>query len=239
MGSTKRQARVAGLLYLLLALSAPFGLLLVPAALIVPGNAPATADKIRASESLLRLGIASELTHQVLAVFLVLALYRLFKPVNETLAKQVVVLGALLSVPIMFVNVLNDIAALMLVSDAQFVSAFEKVQLDALAYLFIRLHEYGITVASVFWGLWLFPFGLLAIRCRFIPQVLGVLLLLAGAGYLCNAFATLVVPQYAPAVSRIAAPLQFGELPMILWLLIWGARPSAGTNFSSPPTSDA
>lgn len=76
--------------------------------------------------------------------------------------------------------------------------------MDALAYLFIRLHEHGITVASVFWGLWLFPFGLLVIRCGFIPRALGALLILAGLGYLCSSFAALVLPQYAPTVSQLA-----------------------------------
>ena len=87
MNSTKQQARVAGILYLVLALIAPIGLLYVPGKLIVSGNATATADNIRASEWLLRIGIASELIHQVIAVFLVLALYRLFKAVNEAHAK--------------------------------------------------------------------------------------------------------------------------------------------------------
>ena len=143
MRSTQQQARTAGLLYLGVALSAPFGPLYVPSKLIQLGNATMTAGNIRGSELLLRVGMASELIHQVIAVFLVLALYRLFKPINETLAKQVVVFGALLSVPIMFVNVLNNIAALVLVSGAAFLSVFEKSQLDALAYLFVRLHEHG------------------------------------------------------------------------------------------------
>jgi len=160
VSSTQQQARVAGVLYLLIALSAPIGLLYVPGKLIVPGNATATADNIRSSEWLLRIGMASELNHQVIAVFLVLALYRLLRAVNEIHAKQMVILGALVSVPIMFVNVLNEIAALVLVSGADFLSVFEKPQLDALAYLFLRLHGQGITVASIFWGLWLFPFGM-------------------------------------------------------------------------------
>ena len=159
MSSIRQQARVAGVLYLLLALTAPLGLLYVPGKVIVLGNASATAANIRASEGLLRGGIASELIHQLIAVFLVLALYRLFKTVDEALARQVVVLGALVSVPIVFVNVLNEVAALTLVSGADFLSVFEQPQLDALAYLFLRLHGQGITVASVFWGLWLFPFG--------------------------------------------------------------------------------
>lgn len=224
MSSIQQQARSAGLLYLLLALSAPIGLLYVPGKLIVSENATATADNIRASEWLLRVGIASELIHQIIAVFLVLALYRLFKAVNETLARQVVILGALLSVPIMFVNVLNDVAALVLVSGADFLSVFEKPQLDALAYLFIGLHDAGITVASIFWGLWLFPFGMLVIRSGFIPRVFGVLLMIAGVAYVASSFATLVLPRYAPLVEKVAMPLYFGELPIIFWLLIWGAK---------------
>jgi hypothetical protein len=169
VSSTQQQARAAGFLYLLLALIAPIGLLYVPGKLIVSRNATATADNIRASEWILRIGIASELIHQIIGVFLVLALYRLFKAVNETHAKQMVILGALVSVPIVFVNVLNEIAALILVRGADFLSVFEKPQLDALAYLFLRLHGQGITVASIFWGLWLFPFGMLVIRSGFIP----------------------------------------------------------------------
>jgi hypothetical protein len=224
MRSTKQQARLAGLLYFILGLIAPIGLLYVPGQLIVKENATATADNIRSSEWLLRLGIASELVHQALAIFLVLALYRLFKPVDEMLAKQVVILGALVSVPIMFLNVVNDVAALTLVSGADWLSAFEKPELDALAYLFVRLHSRGITVASIFWGLWLFPFGLLVIRSGFIPRVLGYLLMIAGTAYLGSAFATLVLPQYAELVGNVALPLEMGELPIIFWLLIWGAR---------------
>lgn len=224
MSSTQQQARVAGLLYLLLALTAPLGLLYVPGKLIVLGNATATAANIKASEGLLRAGIASELIHQIIAVFLVLALYRLFKGVDKALARQVVVMGALVSVPIVFVNVLNELAALILVSDADFLSVFGKPQLDALAYLFMRLHGDGITVASVFWGLWLFPFGMLVIRSGFIPRVFGVLLIIAGVAYLASAFATLVLPRYEPLVSKVAGPLEIAEVPIIFWLLIWGAK---------------
>lgn len=224
MSSIKHQARVAGVLYLLIAVTAPIGLLYVPGQLIVSGDATATADNLRASEGLLRLGIASELFHQVVVIFLALALYRLFRPVNESLAKQVVILGALVSVPIMFVNVLNDLAALTLTSGADFLSVFEKPHLDALAYLFLRLHGQGITIASIFWGLWLFPFGLLVIRSGFIPRLLGVLLMVAGVAYLASAFATLIVPRYAPLVGQVALPLEVAEVPIIFWLVIWGAR---------------
>jgi hypothetical protein len=239
--SREQEARTAGFLYVLVALSAPFGLLYVPGKLVVSGNASATADNIRASESLLRFGIASELIHQIIAVFLVLALYRLFKAVDESLARQLVIFGALLSVPIMFVNVLNYVGALILVSGADFLTVFGTPQLDALAYLFVRLHERGITVASVFWGLWLFPFGMLVVRSGFIPRVFGDLLMIAGLGYVASSFVTLVLPQHAPLVTQVVAPLQFAELPIIFWLAIRGAKTNARNDraTSTSRTSDS
>lgn len=218
--------RTAGLLYFLMAIIAPIGLMYVPSTLIVTGDATATADNIRASVWLLRIGIGSELFHQTIAVFLVMALYRLFKPVNEQHAKLMVILGALVSVPIMFLNVLNEIAALMMVSGASFLSAFEKSQLDALALLFLRLHGEGTNIASIFWGLWLFPFGILVIRSGFIPRILGVLLFIAGSGYLASSFTSILLPQYAQLVGQVAMVLMFGELPIIFWLFIKGLRPS-------------
>lgn len=227
MDAIKRNARIAGAWYLLMLVTAPISLLWVPGQLLVRGDAAATAERLRASEWLLRVGIASELLHQAVAVFLVLALFRLFKEVDEHLAWHLVSLGALVSVPIMFLNVLNELAALTLVGGPAFLAGFDQGQLDGLAYLFMRLHGQGISLASVFWGLWLFPFGLLVIRSGFIPRVLGVLLLVAGAAYLASAVATLVLPRLAPAVNQIASILEVAELPIILWLAIWGARPRA------------
>jgi hypothetical protein len=203
---------------------APIGLMYVPGKLIVRGDATATADRIRASESLFRLGIASELIAQVVGIFVALALYRLFKGVNKTLARQLLIFGALVSVPITMLNVLNNVAVLVVLSGVDFLSVFDKPQLDALAYLFIRMHSLGLDIASIFWGLWLFPFGMLVIRSGFIPRILGYLMMIAGATYLANAFAVLAVPQAAPLIEKVAMPLYFGEVPIMFWLLIWGAR---------------
>lgn len=224
MDSTKRNARIAGAWYMAMGFTAPIGLLYVPAQIIVREDAAATADRIRASEGLLRLGIASELVHQAIAVFLVLALFRLFKQVNEHVAWHMVCLGALVSVPIMFLNILNEIAALVLAGRPGFLSVFAPPQLDALAYLFMRLHGQGVTIASVFWGLWLFPFGWLVIRSGFIPRLLGVLLLVAGLSYVASSFTTLAVPQFASRVDPVASVLAIAEVPIMFWLLIWGAR---------------
>ena len=223
MTSTGRAARAAGLLYLLSALIALVGLLYVPRALIVPGDATATADRLRASGALLRLGIASELLSAVLFVFVVLALYALFKEVGRKRALAMATL-LLVSVPISCLNVLNELAARVLVGGATFLSAFEPRQLDTLAFLFLRLHAQGLLVAAIFWGLWPFPFGALVIHCGFLPRVLGVCLIIAGAGYLVSSSAALFLPQYAGPVSRFAMVLEAGELPIIFWLLIRGAK---------------
>ncbi len=223
MDSTRKQARIAGLLYALIGVTAPVGLIYVPGKLFVTGDATATADHIRASESLLRMGIASELFHQTIEVFLVLVLYGLFKAVDKSLARQLAILG-LVPIAIVFLNALNEIAALILVSGANFLVVFGKPQLDALAMLFVRLHGQGLQVAAIFWGLWLFPFGLLVMRCGFIPRALGVLLMIAGLGYLLDSFTSLIFPHYKSAVGDVAGILELGEPPIILWLLIWGAK---------------
>jgi hypothetical protein len=223
MNSTKKQARIAGLLYLLASIIGFFCLAYVPGKLIVSGDATATANHIRASETLLRFGIASELIAFIIFIFVVLALYRLFKAVNGKHALTMAIL-LLVSIPISLLNVLNEIAALILVSGADFLSAFEKGQLDALAYLFLRLHGQGFVVAEIFWGIWLFPFGVLVIRSGFIPRLLGVLLFIAGFGYLASSFTSLLLPHYARLVDQLAMALTAGELPIIFWLLIWGAK---------------
>ena len=221
--STRRAARIAGSLYFLACIPAPFSLLYIPRTLIVPGNATATANKILASESMFRLGIAGELISSVAFILVVLALYRLFQGVDRRQASLMVTLFVV-SVPISFLNALNNIAALILLRGADFLSVFTKPQLDALALVFLRLHGHGLILASIFWGLWLFPFGILVYRSGFLPRILGVLLIINCFAYVIPSFTTVLLPQYRDIVSRIALPFLLGELAIALWLVIRGAR---------------
>ena len=116
-------------------------------------------------------------------------------------------------------------AALLLARGADFLSVFEKPQRDALAMLFLRMHDYGFLANEIFAGLWLFPFGLLVYRSGFLPRILGVCLYIAGFAYLVNSLTGFLLPQYVDRVFRIASPLFLGEGPIMLWLLIKGARP--------------
>ena len=223
MVSTKNTARLAGVLYLVNGVTGFFGIIYVPSRLIVSGNAAATANNILASERLFRAGIVSELVCAAEFIFLLWVLYRLLGGVNKTHASLMVILG-LAFVPIMCVNVLNEIAALTLLRGADFLSVFDRAQREALATLFLGLHRYGYVIGWIF-GLWLFPFGVLVFKSGFLPRILGVLLIAAGFGYLADSFVPLLLPGYENIVSRLAAvPLTLGEPAMILWLLILGAK---------------
>src|SRR6516162_531218 len=130
------------------------------------------------------------------------------------------------SVPIAFLNELNATAALVLVRGADFLSLFDKPQRDALAMLFLNLHRHGIDdVAAIFWGLWLFPLGLLVYRSGFLPRILGIVLMVNCFAYPVNSFAGLVLPQYEAIIARWMSPLLNGELLFMFWLLIMGAKP--------------
>lgn len=234
MSTLSRNARVAGFLYLLDVLIAPFRLIYIPKTLFVGGNATETASRIVAHESLFRLGMASDLFCGVLEIFLVLALYRLLKQVNPKHAAVMVILG-LMTVPIFFFNVLNDAAALILVHGADFLSVFDKPQQDALAMLFLRLHGQEIVAAEVFWGLWLFPLAILVYRSRFLPRFLGVWLTINGFAYLALSFTGLLFSQYDEIVSGYVFPAQLGEVVFMLWLLVMGARVPSMRDFQSTP----
>jgi hypothetical protein len=224
MSWIKNPGRFAGLLYLLTSIIGAFAMGYVPSKLIVLGNAAATANNISAHEMLLRLGIAGELIGQVGFIFVALALYDLLKGVNQRHAS--LMLGLIVaSVPIAFLNELNAIAALVLVRGADFLSMFDKPQRDALAMLFLNLHHYGFVVAEIFWGLWLFPLGLLVYRSRFLPRFLGVWLIIAGFAWVILSFTGVLLPQYEDKVFTLSQPACLGEVAFMLWLLIKGANP--------------
>ena len=219
---------MAGLLYLLL-LFAPLRLIYIPSALFVAGNPTKTAANITAHETLFRLGMLGDLFTGTAVIFVTLAFYRLFKGVDKHLAALVVILGSLMVTPLYFMNVLNDAAALILARGADFLSAFDSPQRDALAMLFLRLHHYGVVANEVFWGLWLLPLGILTYRSRFLPRFVGVWLIINCFAYLAMSFAGIMLPRYEDMVGNVVFPAQLGELVMMLWLVIRGVKAEALT----------
>ena len=224
MTSLSRNARIAGLLYLLFSLIGAVRLLYIPSHLFVQGNAAATAKNIVMHESLFRWGIVCYLVGSAGWILVTLALYRLLRGVDQSLATLMVILGSLVVVPIFFVNALNDVAALLLARGGDFLGAFENPQREALAALFLRLHHHGDMANEIFWGLWLVPLGLLVYRSGFLPRFLGVWLMAACVGYLALSFSGFLFPQFEDTVFSYAQPLTIGELAFMLWLLIMGVK---------------
>lgn len=215
--STNRTARLTGLLYLALVPLGFFGIY-VSSSLVVPGDAARTAGNILASESLFRLGIVAALLVQVVNLFVALLLNWLLKPVSKWMARLMVIFLAL-GIPIAMLNELNQFAVLALLHGASSGAALASDQVRALVSLFLDLHQLGISIAGIFWGLWLFPMGYLVFRSGFLPKILGILLVIGCLGYLVDSFAAFLAPNLG---LNLAIFTFWGEVLLPLWLLIKG-----------------
>ena len=224
MNPTKKAARIAGLWYLLMAITGPIGLIYVPSNLIVSGDAALTAKNIMASEFLFRIGIVSNLVCQISFIFLVLALKRLFQGVDKKYSHLMVSL-VIAAVPIAILIELLQVAALQLLNGADYLKVFSPEQLNACVVSLLNIHEQGTFIAGIFWGLWLYPFGYLVVKCGFIPKIFGVLLMLGCFSYLIDSSTALLFPQQKGLVTDILMlPLAVGEISTIFWLLIKGVK---------------
>ena len=223
MNSTQKTARLAGLIYVVFSVLSVIGYMVLPAKFTVRGDATATMARIAENVFLYRLGILSALTGQILFIFLVLTLYKLFRDVDRGQARLMVVLVCV-GVTAEFINISYKFFPLVLQSEAGYLSAFTKPQLDALAMANLQMKNNLGQLITVFWGLWLFPFGILTIKSGFLPRVLGYLLWVAGIGYVITSTTFVIFPEHLGTVSRVVMPFYFGELPIVLWLLIVGAR---------------
>jgi len=224
-----RQARLAGLLYIAASVVGVVRLMYVPKALMVSGNASITAANIAAHESLFRFGIVCNLVGATLWLCVPLALYRLLKGVDQTLAALMVLLGAVMQVPLFFVNTATDMATLLFARGGDLVAAFDQPQRDGFVQVFLELHHSIDLANAIFWGLWLIPFGMLVYRSRFFPRLLGVWLIAACFGWLAFSVTGFLFPAYEDKAFTYGQPLMIGELVMMLWLVVMGAREPRST----------
>src|SRR5215831_17966376 len=223
MNPRKKTARIAGAIYLSMVITGPFSLIYVPGKLIVKGDATATAANVLAHDTMFRFAIAAGLFGQVIFICLAIVLYRLLSEVNKDWARLMIGF-VLVSAAVGFVDELNNLGARILFRGGEFLSVFDKTQLDALGMLFIRLHGQGIMIAEIFWGLWLFPFGLLVFRSGFLPRFIGVWLMINCFGYVALSVIALFFYSYYNTAFTVLQPVLFGELAIMLWLLIKGAK---------------
>ena len=217
--NTNKIARTAGFLYLLLVPFGFFGGEYIPS-ITVLGSAVATVSNIMAHTLLFRLSILSALITPIVVVLVALFLYKLFKSVNKNQAVLMVVF-ALAALPIAMLNELNHFAVLLLLNGTDYLKVFSVDQLYSQVMFFLDLSHYGAFIAAIFWGLWLLPMGHLVFKSGFLPRIIGVLLIIAGFGYIIDSAALFLLPDLNIDISQFTF---YGELLLLLWLLIKGVN---------------
>ena len=176
-----------------------------------------------ASGLLFRISIAVEQIWLVCAVAVAVILYVLLRPVSKNLALLAAFFN-LVSIAVEGVATVSLFAALFLLGDAGYLKAFEPDQLHALAYLSLKLYDYGFATCLVFFGCCLYLYGYLIFRSGYFPRTLGVLLIVASLSYLTNSFTLFLVPAYAAMILPILVLAFIGETSLCLWLIVKGVN---------------
>jgi len=223
MEAMKRTARIAGALYLLQIPLGIFGIVYVPKTLYVTGNLSATTVNILANACLFRLSSLSALLCALVTVATAYWIHKVLKPVNKGYARAIL-LFTLLVAPITFINELNHLAVLLLLEHPELTNTFAPEQIQSLVGFFLQLHQGGLQLAGVFFGLWLLPMGYLVIKSTYIPKTIGYFLILTCVGYLADVCLYFLFPQSKLVISEFTWP---GEVMMVLWLLTKGVRAEA------------
>ena len=215
-----KTARVAAFVFLIIFCLGVSAELFIRPDIIVPGDAARTVNNIMASESLFRLSLVIELIRQIFIMLLSLVLYKPLKPVNKNIASLMVIF-ALVGVSISMLNELNDFAALLLSSGADYLKAFGANQLQALVMFFLDLRKYGTFISQVF-SFWVLLLGYLVFKSGFLPRILGILLMLGGLCYTVQAVLFFLFPNFDAMILGLFAFI--GESLFYLWLLIKGVN---------------
>lgn len=216
--SPNKTARIAGFLFLILGICTGVSWAYLKS-IYVPNDALTTVNNIQASGWLYRLSFVGNLIGLIALLFSSYFLYKLFKSVNKDWARLMVLL-VVVSTPIAILNMLNLFAPILLLSGG-YLSTFGAAQFNALIMLFLDLHIYGVYIAGIFWGLWLFPLGYLVFKSGFIPKTIGVFLIIAGFGYIIDSLLRFLMPGYNMEISSYTF---IGELMIIFWLLFKGVN---------------
>ena len=230
MTAPKRLARIAGLLYLLVAIFGGFALGFVYPKIYAAGDAAKTAGNLVANAGLVRTGVVADLFQATVVVFVALTLYRLLKHVNQNAASAMVILAAIGST-IGCLNAVFEFEALRVATGAVDLSAFGAAGSDALVLLLVDAQHYGIFIAQVFFGLWLAPMGYLAYRSGMFPKALGIALIAGCVSYLVDLLATFLLPDPGTAIHIITSILPtIAEVWMVGYLLVKGVRSPEATD---------
>ena len=218
-GSPSKLARMTGILYFLVILAGVASEIIVHNFIIVPGDITTTVNHITAYESIFRLGFVISLTRFAVFILMVLALYKLFRPVNKDWS-LVMVAFALVSISIGMVSLLFQYAAPLLVISNGFSNLFTTDQWHAQVLFFINMQTLGDKASQIL-AVWLLPLGYLIYKSGFLPKILGVLMVIAGWGYVTDFLVFFLIPHLNWQIAGFAF---LGELSFPLWLLMKGVN---------------
>ena len=222
--SLVRQARIAGLCYLLVIAGGLYAEVFVRASLLVPGDAAATASAVAAEETLWRWGVAVHLLYLVPAIVTNVLICDLFKAVEPTLARLALVFSVA-GVMVEAASLLNLYVPLAMVGDSGTLTALGEGQRQALSYLAINLFDTGFGFALLFFAGFCVLIGALILRSGLIPRVIGALMVVAGGCYVVNTLALILSPALSDRlVPGILLPVGLAELSLALWLTVKGVR---------------
>lgn len=222
--SPQLQARLAGLVYLIIIVAGVWSEMFVRSALVVPGDPAATAAAVIANEGLFRLSLAADAVMAVSDVALAVLLFVLLRPAGPTLALTAMVFR-LIQTAIIGANLLNQNAALLLVGSAGQAAGLGAADANALALHFLELHGQGYDLGLIFFGINSLLVGWLVIRAQYLPSFIGVGLLAAGAVYLTGSFSVLLAPSLTEALAPAYLVPLLAEAAFCLWLLLRGINP--------------
>lgn len=225
MSSSKRLARIAGLLYLFVGIFGGFAEGYVDPKMYAAGNAAATAGNVVANAGLVRIGVVSHLLDATFFIFLAMTLYVVLKHVHKSVARAMVVLVAL-ATGIISLNAIFEFEGLRVATDGAYAAAFGIAGSNALVQLLFDTQHFGTLAAQVFFGLWLVPLGYLAYESSgLFPRWLGVLLVVGGACYIVDLLAAFLVPDFGKDIHTfVVIPSAIAEISMVVYLLVIGVR---------------
>ena len=227
VNSPKRLARIAGVLYLLNAITAGFAYGFVEIKMYVAGNVATTAGNVVANSALVRMGVVADLFNATVWIFLGLTLYLLLKHVNKSVARAMVVLVAI-GASITCLNAVFEFEGLRAAIGAVNLDAFGTAGSKAVVLLLLDTQHYGIFIAQIFFGLWLVPLGYLAYKSGMFPKALGVVLIAGGVCYIVDLLLAFLAPDFGlgqPIHAYVVIPTTaIAEISMVIYLLVVGVR---------------
>ena len=217
----KKIARIAGLWYLILAIGSGYSWMYISKIYVIE-NATMTVENILKTESQYIASIIFSIVGQIAFILLVLTLYRLFESVNKTQARLMLTL-VLISVSVMFVNIIFQTSSLVLLNRANYFKGFTDAQISDLATMFLHLNIIGVYIVDIFWGLWLFPLAFLTYKSGLFPKIITIVLVISGIGYIVDSLSFVINQDFHTILRNyLSIPEALGEVLILLWLLIKG-----------------